>query len=380
MRRLSLVVILAVVLLGGLTLWLGPVSQPPPGEPLEVSELLGEPADPGFQRASRPGGIRFPRDFGARSNYRNGWWYYTGNLQTDDGRPFGFQLTFFRFSLFPASVALDSEWNSGQIYMAHFAITDPRGSGHRAVERLSRPAAGLAGSRSTPYRIWLEDWEAVAAGEGFFPQRLRARDSGAGMHLDLQLEGGRGPWLQGDGGLSVKGPEPGNASHYFSFTRIPTRGRIELDGQVYQVTGLAWFDREWSTSSLGTGVKGWDWFALHLDDGRDLMFYSLRRQDGSSTSYSSGSLMSHQGRWTFLGPGDVSLQPLDWWDSQETGIRYPVVWSLAVPRHGLDLRVSAVTDAQEQRLSVVYWEGGVEVLNETTGQRAGQGYLEMTGY
>jgi predicted secreted hydrolase len=28
--------------------------------------------------------------------------------------------------------------------------------------------------------------------------------------------------LQGERGLSRKGPEPGNASYYYSFTRMPT--------------------------------------------------------------------------------------------------------------------------------------------------------------
>ena len=380
MNRLLLIPVLIAVLLGALVMWLGPAGEPPTGEPLKVSELLGGDAEPGFQRATRDEVIRFPRDFGPRPVYRNGWWYYTGNLRTVDGRPFGFQLTFFRFGLFPPPATVQSGWNSGQIYMAHFAITDPSGRGHRAVERLSRPAAGMAGARPQPFRVWLEDWEAASAGPGFFPQRLRAGEPAEGMSLDLRLENGRGPWLQGDRGLSVKGPEAGNASHYFSFTRIAARGRIRLNGQDYDVEGLAWFDREWSTSGLGAGVVGWDWFALHLDDGRDLMFYSLRQADGRSTPFSSGSLVSRDGRWTGLAAGDVELKPVEWWQSEESGIRYPVAWRLSVPRHNLNLEVRAATDAQEQRLSVVYWEGSVDVIGSAPGQPGGKGYLEMTGY
>ena len=226
----------------------------------------------------------------------------------------------------------------------------------------------------------MEDWQAAGTGQSFLPQRLTARDPAQNMALDLELETGRGPWLQGEDGLSVKGPEPGNASHYFSFTRIPARGRIQVDGQTHQVQGLAWFDRDWSTSGLGSGVVGWDWFALHLQDGRDLMFYSLRKTDGSSTAFSSGSLVRHDGRWIGLGADDVELKPLNWWQSKETGIRYPVAWRLAAPEQKLDLEVRAATDAQEQRLSVVYWEGSVDVLDAATGQNVGTGYLEMTGY
>jgi predicted secreted hydrolase len=155
--------------------------------------------------------------------------------------------------------------------------------------------------------------------------------------IDLTVSPGKPVVLQGDRGLSRKGPEPGNASLYYSFTRMPARGTVRLGGETLEVTGEAWMDREWSTSALGDGVEGWDWFALQMDDGRELMVYLLRRRDGTVDRFSAGTLVAGDGVTRGLGPADVRVEVLAHWRSPHSGVRYPARWRVSVPGEGLRL-------------------------------------------
>ncbi len=208
--------------------------------------------------------------------------------------------------------ARESEWATRQAWLAHFAVSDVEGERFRSSERWSRGAAGLAGARMEPFRVWLKDWSAQAAGGPVFPMRLQASAEDVG--LDLTLQQGKPPVLQGERGLSRKSAEPGNASYYYSLTRMPAEGTVRLGGERFAVTGLAWMDREWSTSSLGADQVGWDWFALQLSDGSDLMLYQLRRKGGAIDPASSGTLVGPDGGSAPLSSTDFSIVaslPLD---------------------------------------------------------------------
>ncbi|MDJ0926451.1 MAG: lipocalin-like domain-containing protein [Gammaproteobacteria bacterium] len=380
--RAPLVWLVAVAgLLAGVSLWLWQMAQQPAAVvAAPVASLLGvaDNAD-GYTLAMRPGEIRWPRDHGPHPDYRTEWWYFIGNLADADGREFGFQLTFFRYALRPRPASRDSAWATTQAYMAHFAVTDVSRSDHRVVERFARPAQGLAGSRAEPFSVWLDDWSAISSGETFLPLRLRAIDASVGLQLELVLQPGKPAVLQGDNGLSAKGPEPGNASWYYSFTRLPASGELQMDERRYVVTGNAWFDREWSTSSLGANVVGWDWFALQLNDGRDVMLYVLRDAQGRATPVSAGTLVDSRGQVTRLGHDDFQLRPTDFWRSDTSGTRWPVSWELQLPDMEPLLLRAAVAD-QEQNLTVRYWEGTIDVLPLAGGVRVGRGYMELTGY
>ena len=178
--------------------------------------------------------------------------------------------------------------------MGHFALTDVADNRHYHFERFSRGALGLAGAQATPFRVWLEDWALTGAEADLFPLRLRAREGD--IALDLTLDAGKPVVLQGDRGLSQKSAEAGNASYYYSHTRMPTQGTVSIGGRNFTVSGASWLDREWSTSALGPDQSGWDWFALQLDDGRELMFYRLRRKDGGMDSFSTGTLVEADGQ------------------------------------------------------------------------------------
>jgi predicted secreted hydrolase len=345
-----------------------------------VASLLGDSdADDGFRRAALPGGIKLPQDHGPHDDYRTEWWYFTGNLATAGGREFGFQLTFFRFALAqPRERA--SAWATNQVYMAHFALTDRTNDTHEVEERFARGSTGLAGARHPPFRVWLDDWSAESTSTDFLPLRLSARDIDTGLALDLSLAPGKEPVLQGANGLSAKGKAPGNASWYFSYTRLPATGVVEIGGSRHEVTGLAWLDREWSTSSLDAGVVGWDWFSLQLDDGRDVMLYSLRQADGGSAPESAGSVVSLDGSRTALRNADFQLEARRYWRSPSSGVSWPVDWRVRIPAHDLDLRVVAALSDQEQSLAVRYWEGSVDILPADGNARIGRGYMELTGY
>lgn len=381
MKRSSILAASAVlvVLVSTLALQLGTdAPRPEDDSRVTLDDVLGDAA-PGFERATSKPRFVFPDDHGPHPRFRSEWWYYTGNLETVDGRHFGFQLTFFRFALSPREPERSSAWATHQVYMAHFAVSDVAAGRFRSFERLSRGALDLAGAQGEPFKVWLDDWAAQSPQAGLFPMRLRAAQDG--FALDLSLRRGKPLVLQGDGGLSRKSGQPGNASYYYSFTRMPARGTLHLAGEKYAVSGSAWMDREWGTSALDPGQAGWDWFALQLSDQRELMYYRLRRRDGSADPFSAGTLVDASGVVKTLAAADVDLRELDHWTSPRTQARYPVRWQLRVPSEALDLEVAAYLPEQEVDHSVRYWEGAASVRGLASGHPvSGEAYVEMTGY
>ena len=345
-----------------------------------VARILGGDAGSGaFERALGPRPFEFPRDHGPHGRFRTEWWYFTGHLATPARRRFGFQLTFFRFALVPSATPRPSRWAGRDVYMAHFAVTDVETGGFHAFERFARGAVGLAGAHATPFRVWVEGWEAASAAEAFMPLRLRA--ARGAIALDVELRPGK-PWVaQGDRGFSVKGDRPGNASYYYSFTRLPAAGSLRVDGVEHRVSGNAWLDREWSTSALGPGQVGWDWFAFQLDDGRDFMFYRLRRRDDAADPASAGVLVDAGGGVRRLAADDVDLEVLDTWTSPAGDAVYPARWSLRAPALGLAFEVEPLAADQEHRGRFRYWEGAVRVRGAAGGSPvSGSGYVELVGY
>lgn len=346
---------------------------------LAVTEALAADTA-GYDRADRVRIIRFPDDHGAHPGYRTEWWYYTGNLASADDRRFGYQLTIFRTALRPDTsdvpssrlASADSLWSTRQLYMAHFALSDPTSGAFYSAERFSRGSAGLAGSQAAPYRVWLEDWS--ISGPDADSVRLTARSDS--IAIDLTLFRIKPVVFQGERGLDRKGPEPGNASYYYSMTRLATSGTVMIDEQQIEVEGLSWMDHEWSTSALGEDHVGWDWFALQLDSGREITYYRLREREGGRSEFSGGALVDEAGGVVRLEADDVVLEPLDLWRSPRSGVEYPVDWHFGIPEHGVDLHLEALLEAQELTESVTYWEGAVRI----DGSESGYGFVELTGY
>lgn len=333
----------------------------------------------GWQRAAPGRPIVLPDDHAAHPDYRLEWWYYTGNVEGDDGHPYGYQVTFFRYGV-AREPANASAWAVRDLYMTHVAVTDVAAGRHHHDDRLNRAGVHWAGARADRYEVWNETWRASRDGEGTHHLQV---DTDA-FSLDLRLDEGKPAALQGLGGYSRKGSDPGNASYYYSLTRMPTRGLLRLGGRTVTVRGHSWMDHEFGTSALEPGTQGWDWFALQLDDGRDLMVFRLRRLDGQRDPYSAGTWVAPDGTTRALGADDFTIAPRRHWTSPVSDATYPVAWDLSLP-DGVSLRVTAVVDAQElvtrRSTNVTYWEGAVRVEG-WAGQTplTGRGYVELTGY
>ena len=376
-RWLYLVVLAVAVLLTALFL-LPKRKGAEQGRVVSVTEALGGKPEKGFARAAAPRRFAFPADHGPHPGFRTEWWYFTGNLKTAQGQSFGYQLTFFRVALKPGPVARSSRWGASEVFMAHFAVTDVAGKRFHYAERFSRSALGLAGAGGRPLAVRLEDWSALETAAEPWGMQLAARDGD--VALDLNVLAITPVVLNGEGGLSRKGSASGNASYYYSIPRMETSGTIRIGKETFSVSGLTWLDREWSTSALEADQAGWDWFALQLDDGRDLMFYRMRRVDGSADKFSSGTLVAADGTSRHLAGAEVQLAIDDWWTSPASGSRYPARWRLRVPAEGLDLEIAPRLADQELLASVRYWEGAVAIRGISAGSPGGSGYLEMTGY
>ena len=345
-----------------------------------VRFLTAAPVD-GFRRATESRAFSFPADHGAHDGYRTEWWYFTGNLTGRAGNTYGFELTFFKIELPTQAETRQSRWATGTIWMAHFALTDIVAETFIADERLSRAALGLAGVAQDPFRVWVEDWS-IDGDFAASPGRMTLRAAGSAGAIDLELSGFERIVVQGEQGLDRKGPEPGNASYYYSAPRLSVTGTIRSgDRSPDEVSGLAWMDREWGTSALSVGVTGWDWFALQLEDGRDLMFYRMRRADGSASPFSGGTVIDAAGATRRLRAEDVELEIAELWQSPASGVTYPVAWRMEVLGEELELAIRPVLRNQELRLSVRYWEGAVEVTGQAADNEIrGRGYLELAGY
>ena len=389
MKRLFLFLFLLLGLLAAVAAivwWAAPETAAGEGAQASLLPLLSETGAAGFARATEPGAIRLPRDLGPHEAYQTEWWYYTGNLETGDGRAFGYQLTFFRRALQPPAAEAaatgsdgdaESDWRTNQIYLAHFTISDVANGDFYERERFARGAAGLAGAQAEPYRVWLEDWSV----EEVAPNEVRLVAETGEVGLDLRLRRTLPPILHGEEGLSQKGSEPGNASYYYSIVQQETAGVVTVGGRDFAVSGRSWKDHEYSTSALEPGAVGWDWFSLQLDNGAALMFFQIRREDGSLQPQSSGTFVFPDGTTEHVGLGEWQLEVTDRWTSPASGATYPAGWLIRIPSLDLVLEGEPLMADQELNVSTVYWEGAVQFDGTWRGETVqAAGYVEMTGY
>ena len=359
-----------------------------------LAAMIGISQDPGpktqvpWKFAAAGYRFEFPRDHASHPDYKIEWWYYTGNVNTADGRRFGYQVTFFRVGIDHAP-ANPSKWALRDLYMTHLAVSDARGNRYRFAEKLSRGGPGLAGAASDRYHVWNEDWAAMLVGNREPRSGTRAQHvikaSSANAAVDLVLDEGKRPVINGVNGISQKGAQPGNASHYYSLTRMPTRGTLTIDGEQFEVTGDSWMDHEFGTSFLEPDQRGWDWLSIQMSDGRELMLYQLRRADQSRDPRSSGTLVDRSGGSIHLSNDQFTLTPGRSQFTSKNGATYPTEWIIGVPSQKIELRVTTPVNDQELSLlpstGIAYWEGMIDVAGTSGGAAvSGSGYLEMTGY
>jgi len=356
------------------------IQVPQPPSIVSSTPIFRPTVQPGFLTADGSRSLTFPADFGAHPDFRTEWWYYTGNLQTPDGRHFGFEFTIFRVGLLPPTAELPSgsQWSSRDIYFAHFAVSDIRGDHFYAFQRYSRPGPGLAGAQGEPYHVWLEDWGITERSSGGY--RLQAEQGAVILNLTLTDE--MGLVLHGENGYSRKGKNPSNASYYYSQPRLRADGSLRLNGVEYQVSGLAWNDHEFSTGVLDENQIGWDWFSLQFENGPALMLFQLRERDGKVSDSGSGTFVAADGTPQPLHKSDFELAVLDDWRSPHTNGVYPSSWEIKIRKPECLLKVKPWMADQEINFPpVTYWEGAVHFEGSCSNVPvAGNGYMELTGY
>jgi predicted secreted hydrolase len=339
-----------------------------------------EPAQPGYR-------FSFPRDHGAHPDFKIEWWYFTGNLTTD-GKDYGYELTFFRHGVDqPQTEKNPSRWAIRDLYFAHFALTDGEGKRFYHTDKISREAIGKAGAQTDRLEVWVDRWRAIQKPDGTI--HLLAEAEGeveeGSWKINLLLNPDKPLVVHGTGGISRKGGEPGQASHYLSFTRLQTKGTLSINGKEKSVSGLSWMDHEFSSSMLNENQVGWDWFSIQMEDGREVMLYQIRTVDGGKDPFSSGTMIEPDGTARPLPAEAFTLTPLRNWKSKKSGGDYPVAWRIEIPSERLILVSEPLLDNQELITSkstrVAYWEGASRFRGTNDGKSIeGKGYIEMTGY
>lgn len=326
--------------------------------------------------------LQFPRDHGAHPDFAIEWWYITGQLRDAAGREFGFQVTFFR-SRVEATQGMTSRFAAKQLVFAHAAVTDVQGKKMHHDQRVARQGFGLATASEATTSLKLGAWLLTRHSTGessHYQTQIKAND----FSLALQLAATQPLLLQGKQGLSRKGPQESQASYYYSIPQLAATGQLTLQNQVFDVTGKAWLDHEWSQALLHADAVGWDWIGINFFDGSALTAFRLRRADGSAL-WDGGSFRLPKniggGETYIFSKGEVDFKPLRIYQSPTSGARYPVEWLV---RTAVDFyTVKAVVDHQEldsrQSTGAVYWEGLSELF-DSNGRQVGSGYLEMTGY
>ncbi|MGD9172532.1 MAG: lipocalin-like domain-containing protein [Desulfobacterales bacterium] len=341
----------------------------------------------GFLAVTEPCHLTFPKDHGPHPGYRIEWWYYTGNLQTESGERYGFQLTFFRNQMSPSDSIQDwprpsSAWRTQQIYAGHAAISDLNKKKHRHTEQMARGALDMAGIAQTAFEttVFIKDWSATIGADS---HTLKART--ADFAFELRLQPAKPPALHGQAGYSRKGSTAERASCYYSLTRLITNGILRIDDKTFSVEGLSWMDHEYSTASLEADIVGWDWFSLQLSDQTELMLYMLRDQNGQLNPASSGTFIDRWGVARHLTGKDFRVTVLDQWKSPRSGAVYPVAWRLNIAPLAIELNIAANLLDQEMvttaSTGIIYWEGSVAATGTAAKKPLkADGYAELTGY
>ncbi|MBW2734545.1 MAG: hypothetical protein JRH20_19330, partial [Deltaproteobacteria bacterium] len=202
---------------------------------------------------TEPRAIQLPADEAPHADPVE-WWYYTGQLTTEEGDLYGFQAVIFQMMFLPGK----------PLYVSNAALTDV--SAQRYFEEADT-TAGAQPAAEKGFDLTVNEMR-LAGHDG--KDRLEMEVEGIGVELDLQAL--KPPVIQyGTGYMTVGSSEP---FYYYSYTRMSASGTLIRDGKRIPVTGGAWMDHQWGT--IGKDY-GWDWFSLYLDDDTELMLFIVKR-------------------------------------------------------------------------------------------------------
>jgi predicted secreted hydrolase len=297
------------------------------------------------------GRVALPAD-DSRHNENNEWWYWTGHLKSQSGRWFGFEEVFFRQKM-PGG---------GAATMAHFAVTDISGQRFHYRAKMAFTDYTVV---PNAFNFELDGLTAVG-GNGSDTLHGDVDD----IVLDLTANAIKAPVLQH--GVGYTDYTFGGYTYYYSRERMAASGTLKIGGETLQVTGTTWFDHQWGNIMTAIG-RGWDWFAIQLDDNREIMLFVVR--DNGTDVLVGGTYTDADCVTTEIAPDAFSVTPLGQWDSLDGKCTYPMGWTVVT--QGLTLTVTPVLENQELPESMPrYWEGAATVSGDATGRA----YIELTGY
>lgn len=327
-----------------------------------------------YQDITKDYRLKFPEDFYYKKDYRIQWWYFTGHLFDETGREFGYELTFFAVGV--QKKTYKSRFGLRNIYISHFAISDVAKNIFLFSDRSDSGAFDFAGARDDHLKVWVG--KNIVEGT---PGKMHLRASDDNKSLDLILIPTKPVILHGENGYSRKSEEsPTLSSFYFSYTNMKTEGSLRIGNKTVIVKGKSWFDREISSRGLGQNRIAWDWFAIKLDDNREIMLYLLRHRDGSIDKNSSGTFIYSNGTYRHLSKDEFDVNVLSYYISRKTRARYPSHWEIKIPSERIQLTLVPLIEDQELITTYstfnYYWEGACAV----EGSVQGRAYVEMTGY
>ncbi|MCP5197104.1 MAG: hypothetical protein H6974_10005 [Gammaproteobacteria bacterium] len=298
--------------------------------------------------------VTLPEDDAPHENYME-WWYYSGHLWGTDQHRYSFHYVLF-------VIRSLTTWT-----VAHASFVDQASGRHYTAQR--RTAGKPTTDRPSQFAFQLGDWQ-MKGGNGH--DILRIND--LQFTLNLTLESVASPVLQGGTGLLDF--KQAGTSYYYSRPRMRATGTAGLRGQIQEITGQVWFDHQWG--DFRPAALGWNWFALQLDNGADVMLYDLFDHDGKMV-LRSGTYTMH-GVTTPLTETDFHLTTTGRWTSAQTGATYPMGWTLALPGQGIEVVITPVIKNSEfdgrTTSYLVYWEGAVTI----SGNHQGLGFVELSGY
>ena len=328
----------------------------------------------------------FPSEHRSHPNFKIEWWYFSGNVKDASGNKYSFMLTFFRrgLRLEKTSEVNRSRWALNNLYFSHFSVYSAKKNKHYFSEKISRGALGQAGASTEKFKVWIDDWKAEIADRNQ-PNKILIFAKKDKLYLDFELEPQKNPVIHGTNGISQKSSGVGQASHYYSFTRLKVNGSLSIEGKRIGVNGSAWMDHEFGSNQLGKEQIGWDWFSIQLSNNTELMLYLMRNKSGSYDLTSSGSLIASDGSVIHLSLNDFKIKNKRFWKSKKSKALYPVEWVIEVPKYNINLNIKALHEKQEldtaKSTQIIYWEGGINVEGLSQGISVnGVGFVEMTGY
>ncbi len=318
--------------------------------------------------------VKLPEDFYFKKDYRIQWWYFTGHLFDKNGREFGYELTFFVVGVQQRNYK--SRFGVNNIFISHFAITDIRNNKFYFSESAETGVFNFAGAKEDELKVWVG--EDILRGN---INLIYIKASDNKKMLNLKLIPVKRVVLHGEKGYSRKSEEsPLISSIYFSYTNMKSEGEIQIDDQIFKVTGKSWFDREISSRRLSENQEGWDWFGIQLNNEKEIMLYILRNKKGSMDKFSSGTIIYPDGRFRHLLKNEFKIKALSYYKSRKTKAKYPSKWVVSIPSEGLTLTITPFIEDQEvvaySTTGNYYWEGACKV----SGTLNGRAYVEMTGY